>query len=47
MGGGFYLDELSSVGAPYDTPTVFTVADCAVSATVNGEEAAQTGTAEE
>ena len=47
MGGGFYLDELSSVGAPYDTPTVFTVADCAVSATVNGEEAALTGTAAE
>ena len=43
VGGGFYLDELSSIGAPYDVPTVFTVTDCAVSATVNGENAAVTG----
>ncbi|MBQ9348380.1 MAG: hypothetical protein IJT94_13775, partial [Oscillibacter sp.] len=47
VGGGFYLDEMASIGAPYDAPTVFTVADCAVSATVNGEEAAQTGTTTE
>ena len=47
VGGGFYLDEMAVIGAPYDAPTVFTVVDCSVSATVNGEEAALTGTAQE
>ena len=47
VGGGFYLDELSSIGAPYDVPTVFTVEDCAVTATVNGENAAVTGETQE
>ena len=47
VGGGFYLDELSSIGAPYDVPSMFTVTDCAVSATVNGENAAVTGETQE
>ena len=47
MGGGFYLEDMAAIGAPYDAPTVFAIADCAVSATVNGEEAPLTGTAQE
>ena len=47
IGGGFYLENLSAVGEPYDAPTVFTIADCAVSAAVNGEEAPLTGVARE
>ena len=47
MGGGFYLDEMASIGAPYDAPTVFNIADCTVSTTVNGEEAAVTGEMQE
>ena len=39
VGGGFYLDEMASIGTPYDTATTFTVQDCTVSATVNGEDA--------
>ena len=44
VGGGFYLDEMASIGAPYDTATVFTVQDCTVTAVINGEET--TGTAQ-
>ena len=47
VGGGFYLEDMASIGAPYDAPTVFTVVDCSVSATVNGEEAPPIGTAQE
>ncbi|MBP5719100.1 MAG: hypothetical protein J6X53_09035, partial [Abditibacteriota bacterium] len=38
VGGGFYLDEMASIGAPYMAPSVYTVQDCTVTAVVNGEE---------